>query len=410
MEYPKLRPIEVSHDAPGKKGFILRDPSNLTDMILAVPYNVFEIMGLFDGKHSILDIQTAYARRYGTILSREQIEGLISKLDEGMLLESERFQQFLNGLKDEFGRSDLRKAAFAGKGYEGDPVKLGQQLDSFFTSDGGPGRPPGGARPAERPKDSVKGAVLPHIDFVRGGPCFAWGYQEIEESSDARCFIVLGTSHGETEGLFTLTKKDFETPFGVLRTNREIVAAIEKDGGEKLFQGEFAHRAEHSIEFQAVFLNYLYDGRKDISIVPVLCSPFHKMINDGTSPSSVQEVGDFIETLQSAIKESGREVFLLASADLSHVGPRFGDPLPLTKHNLQEIAQEDLDMIRLIEDVDAEGFFFSIQKDGDRRKICGLAPIYLLLKLIDTSRGKLLKYDQWPDPMGMVSFASICFY
>ncbi len=67
-------------------------------------------------------------------------------------------------------------------------------------------------------------------------------------------------------------------------------------------------------------------------------------------------------------------------------------------------------MIKFIENVDAEGFFRSIQKDGDKRKICGLAPIYVLLKLTETSRGKLLKYEQWPDPMGMVSFASICLY
>lgn len=410
MEYPKLRPIEAfSYNAPGKEGVCLRDSSNLTDMMVIVPYHVIEIIRLFDGRHSILDIQTAYARRHGEILLREKIEGIISKLDEAMLLENERFRLFLNNLKDAFRRSNLRKAAFAGKGYESNPAKLRRQFDAFFTSDGGPGRHTG-RKSEKEPKNGIKGAVLPHIDFGRGGPCFAWGYREIEKYSGAKCFIVLGTSHGAADGLFTLTKKDFETPFGTLHTDKEIVTALERDIGEKLFRDEFAHKNEHSIEFQTTFLHYLYGGRNDISVVPILCSSFHEMLNNGASPSSVPEVSDFVETLKDVTKNCGREVFLLASADLSHVGPRFGDPSPLTDQDLQEIAQEDITMINFIENIDAEGFFRNIQKDGDKRKICGLSPIYILLRTIDASGGKLLKYEQWPDPMGMVSFASICFY
>ncbi len=410
MEYPKLRPVEAFPvDVSGKQGIGLRDPSNLTDKIVVVPPHVFEIIRLFDGQHSILDIQTIYARQYGKILFREQIEGIIGKLDEGMLLESDGFRRLLRDLEDEFRRSDLRKAAFAGKGYASDPEELQQQLDAFFVSDNGPGRSPG-VESRDVQKDCMKGAVLPHIDLGRGGPCFAWGYSEIEKSSSARCFIVLGTSHGETDGFYTLTRKDFETPFGVLRTDREIVAAIEKDCGDRLFKSEFAHKTEHSIEFQAVFLHHLYDGRRDISIVPILCSSFHKMINNGTSPYSVQEVSDFVEVLRGVVKGKGRDVFVLASADMSHVGPRFGDPLPLTAQHLQEVAREDINMIGFLENVDAEGFFFDVQRDGDRRRICGLAPIYTLLKVIDASRGKLLKYEQWPDPMGTVSFASVGFY
>lgn len=411
MEYPKLRPIEIfPFDDEGKQNVCLRDPSNLSEAMVVISPQVLEIISLFDGKHSVLDIQTAYARRYGTILPREQIEGIIAKLDEGMLLESDGFLRYMTDLKDKFRRSETREAAFAGKGYESDPVGLRKQLDRFFTSDGGPDKSPTTRPKKKSSSGSVKGAVLPHIDLERGGPCFAWGYKEIGESSNAQCFIVLGTAHGHADGQFVLTKKDFETPFGILRTDKEMVNALEKAGGEELFKEEFVHKNEHSLEFQAIFLSYLYDGNKDITILPVLCSSFQEMIHSGVSPSSVREVSDFIETLRRVIRESGREVFLLASADLSHVGPRFGDPLPLAEQDLQEIAREDLDMIRFIENVDAEGFFRSIQKDGDKRKICGLAPIYVLLKLTETSRGKLLKYEQWPDPMGMVSFASICFY
>ena len=416
MEYPKLRPIEaLPYDKPGQDGIILRDPSNLTETAIVVPYNVLEILGLFDGSHSILDIQSAYAKHHGAVLTREQIEGLVSTLDKSLLLEGETFKRFLRGVEDEFRRSDLRKAALAGKGYEDDPVKLRQQLDAYFTSDGGPGRSSSSSssskpKRGKGPKAGLKGAVLPHIDFGRGGTCYAWGYREIEESSSAKCFVLLGTFHGTAKRLFNLTKKDFETPFGRLHTDREMVDALEGDGGKGLFKDEFVHRNEHSLEFQAIFLKYLFKEAKDVTIVPVLCSSFHEIMNGGASPSDVQEVKDFMETLKGAIKQCGRDVFFLASTDLSHVGPRFGDPAPLTEQQLHEIEEEDIRMIRFIEDVDAEGFFFDVQKDGDKRKICGLSPIYVLLKLIDASRGRLLQYKQWPDPMGMVSFASISFH
>jgi hypothetical protein len=48
--------------------------------------------------------------------------------------------------------------------------------------------------------------------------------------------------------------------------------------------------------------------------------------------------------------------------------------------------------------------------DGDRRKICGLPPIYTMLSVIEADSGRLLKYQYFPDPAGTVSFASMAFY
>lgn len=406
MEYPKLRPLEAFPvEVSGKEAVCLRDPSNLTDKLVFVPYSVFQIIRFFDGRHSILDIQVEHAKRYGGLILREHVEKIVKELDSHLLLESNGFHSFLKGLKEDFRNASLRKAILAGRGYEGTPERLRDQLEGYFLSKDGPGQ----ATRTEYVR-KARGAVLPHIDFGRGGPCFAWGYKEIEESTKARCFILLGTAHGEMDGLFALTKKDFETPFGVLSTNRALVEILERHGGETLYKGEFAHRAEHSIEFQAVFLQYVYNGRRDITIVPILCSSFHEMLHKGISPSSVSEVSDFVCALKEAIREYSGEVFVLASADLSHVGPRFGDPFTVTKEVLSEVAREDMEMIRFIEKVDAEGFFSSVHRVGDRRRICGLAPIYVLLQVVDASQGKLLKYEQWPDPMGTVSFASICLY
>jgi hypothetical protein len=48
-------------------------------------------------------------------------------------------------------------------------------------------------------------------------------------------------------------------------------------------------------------------------------------------------------------------------------------------------------------------------QQGDRNRICGLSPIYALLRLLPGGAGRLLHYGQWPDPEGTVTFASVSF-
>ena len=61
---------------------------------------------------------------------------------------------------------------------------------------------------------------------------------------------------------------------------------------------------------------------------------------------------------------------------------------------------------------DAEGFFRNVMDDGDRRRICGVAPMYCLLRLLAGARGEVLRYTQWADPAGnsAVTFASLAYY
>ena len=100
----------------------------------------------------------------------------------------------------------------------------------------------------------------------------------------------------------------------------------------------------------------------------------------------------------------------MASADLAHVGPRFGDPRPLTPGQLREVADADRELLATVESGDAETFFQSVSRDRDRRRICGLPPIYAALRLLPGARGRLLRYTQWPDPQGTVTFASLALY
>ena len=54
-------------------------------------------------------------------------------------------------------------------------------------------------------------------------------------------------------------------------------------------------------------------------------------------------------------------------------------------------------------------FFDSVAADGDRRRICGLSPIYTFLRALPGVRGRLIRYSQWPDPEGAVTFCAAAF-
>ena len=406
MEYPKLRlidafPIEIS----GKQAVCLRDPFNTRNSF--VPREVFDnIVYYFDGNHSITDIQNIYTQRFGESDIQDMIQQVIAELDKNLLLDNNRSRDFIKKLKDDFKNSTIRKDVHAGTAYEANKDKLKAQLDSFFTSAEGPGMPS-----EFNQTNGLKGVIAPHIDLGCGGPCFAWAYKEIAESSDAELFIILGIAHTGTNNLFVLTDKTFETPFGNVETDKDFLNALQKKNKTDYFGDEFVHRDEHSIGFQAVFLKYLYNQKKDFNIVPILCSSFGEADKNEADSKQTCQFREFVSSLKETIKECGKKICIIASVDLAHVGSRFGDTEHQDDAYLDTLRSDDTDMLKHIENLDAEGFNNSVQKDQNSRKICGYPAINTLLNVIDASEGKLLKYSQYPDETNStVSFASMSFY
>jgi AmmeMemoRadiSam system protein B len=224
--------------------------------------------------------------------------------------------------------------------------------------------------------------------------------------------VILGTSHTVSKNPFILTEKDFQTPLGTVSTDRELVQSIyEKYYYADLYEDELIHKYEHSIEFQTVFLQYLFGERKDFQIIPILCSSYHEIVEDDKLPIEVPAISDFISILKDVIIQSGKSVCFIASADLSHLGKRFGDDLSISSGLLSLVEAKDLKMLEHVENLDADAFFASVKDDDDDRKICGLSPIYTMLKVMNADKGQLLKYNQATeyDSDSVVSFASLSF-
>ncbi len=404
---PRLRGLDIfPAEVSGQKVICLRDPLGLSGKTFFIPYPTFFILSFFDGRHSPADIQAEFMRRFGELLYREKIEELAVQLDENFLLDNERFRQAERKMKDAFKGSPVRPMTLAGESYEGDGQKLKETVRSYFTGGEGPGWP-------ERLNGSraVAGAIAPHIDYGRGGPCYAWAHRAILESSAPELFVILGTAHSPMNQPFSLTRKDFETPWGIVSTDGSFLSEIEAGYSADFYEDEWTHKTEHSIELQVTFLGAVRDGTPPFQIVPILCGSFHEAIAKGCSPRELPGVAPFIESLKKAISRTKKRVCVLASADLAHVGVRFGDAEPPNRFTLESLAEDDRRMLEHAERADPEGFFGFLSREKDRRRVCGLAPIYVLLHLLEGKDGKLLRYSQSVDPAGqsVVTFAGMAF-
>jgi len=202
------------------------------------------------------------------------------------------------------------------------------------------------------------------------------------------------------------------TPLGPLSADRELIEAIQSRCPDDFFKDEGTHRSEHSIEFQCVFLRYLFPEPAILKIVPILSGSLHEAIEKGVSPMELKPVRQFIEALKDSVSSLRRSVCCIASADLSHMGLQFGDRDGVGEYDLKILAEEDRELLGYVERMDGEGFFSSILKERDRRRICGLPAIYAMLKVLEAKEGRLIKYGQafTRETQSVVSFASLAFY
>jgi AmmeMemoRadiSam system protein B len=407
-EYPKIRYIEAFPvDTHQGQMIGLRDPVGIAKDTLLLSPDIFYLLQFFDGNHSTLDLRYEYMRAFGNFLYEEQLFQILLNLDSHLYLDNNKFQEQLNKIEKEFLSQPVRQAAHAGQSYYADPVKLREQIESFFKSSQGAGLP--NHKPGAK---EIRGFIAPHIDLRGGGPCYSYAYKALAESTGADCFVILGTGHLGLTNLYSVLEKDFETPFGRAKCDLEFIKLLESN-----YQGDFksellTHKTEHTIEFQILFLQYLYQDKVDFTFVPILCSFSYDFVNPEQCPRESKIVADFSSALKKTISRYDKRVCLIASVDLSHVGPRYGDQNKPDLHFLAQVKEADRELLRHIENSDGEGFYRCIEKHEDRFQVCGFAPVYTLLQTVEAKRGKLLNYSKTKvDPQNStVTFASMVFY
>ena len=261
--------------------------------------------------------------------------------------------------------------------------------------------------------------LSPHIDLHRGGTAFAWAYKRVVEESDADLFVIFGTAHSWTRHLFSVTRKHFDTPLGTVETDRPFIQRLAArlkatPGGAELdlFASELAHRQEHSIEFQVLFLQYLLGSKRPFKVVPILTGSFHEFVAAGRQPSESAEVRAFVAAMRATVAEHTGRICYISGGDLAHIGQRFGDRHLLDEARLRAQAESDRQLLDSACRADAAGFFEHVASVKDQNRICGLSPTYTMLEVMRPERGELLKYAQAveQDRTSCVSFGSLAFY
>jgi hypothetical protein len=353
-------------------------------------------LDLFDGARTLADIHRATGAR----LPLETLTRWVERLDDRLLLDSPRFRQVVDG--------PVRPARHAGTCYRADADALRPQLAGYFTQAGGPGLP----RPS-RPDGSLHIALVPHIDFGWGGPSYAWAFKEIVERTEASLFVIIATSH-YSGNRFTLTRKHFDTPLGVVPTDGAFIDRLVRHYGDGLFEDEWlAHLPEHSVELEAIFLRWLYPGRRELRIVPLVVGSFHDCVQTQQVPSQRHDIAGMVEALRYAVEETAEPICFLISGDLAHLGPKFNPGEMLSPALLERSAAQDQRLIRRLEAGDLAGYYQIIAREQDERNICGFPPTYLLLEALRPRPGRLVHYDRCtfahPKGQSSVSWASIVF-
>ena len=388
-EFPKLRAVDpqwVEHE--GQSYLFLRDPLGLADSYVLVPQTLAPLLALCDGSRDLAALGPAYALRVGFKLPDHRIRDIVAQLDEALLLENGAYVSAVDRALVEYRSLPSRPPSHAGAVYPGDVDELTSTLAEYCAK----APVENGAEPL---RGSLVGMVCPHIDYARGHLTYAELWQRAEPYLDeVELAIILGTDHSGGPGMLTPTRQSYATPHGVLPTDIEIVDGLAGLlGGDRAFAEELHHTKEHSIELAAVWFHHFLKGRQ-CPIVPVLCGSFHHYIVGQGSPSDDERIGGALDYLKGAM--SGKKVLVIAAADLAHVGPAFGDELPLDPIARAKLAADDGDSVKDILRCDAESFLERSREEGDARRICGLSPIYLMLKLLEDAGGESLGYDQCP--------------
>src|SRR5438105_678492 len=116
--------------------------------------------------------------------------------------------------------------------YEQDASAFRQQMHDLFT------RPGASGLPGPMRNDGKVCAVLaPHIDYGRGGLTYTYAFKELVESTPAALFVIIGTSHYSPHR-YTLTRKHFQTPLGVVPTDQDYIDRLVRHYGDGLFDDE----------------------------------------------------------------------------------------------------------------------------------------------------------------------------
>ncbi len=393
---PVRNDISAYEIAPGV--IMLHDDALYAPNTVRISRSLVEYLALLDGTRSA-DYLARKAADAGRSFSVPEFLEMVALLDRERFLDSPDFREYRARRDREYNESTTRAAAHAGSSYPDDPDELREMFDSFLAAD-----------PAPSKRSAPVAVIAPHIDFRVGGESYGPAYNALRHS-DADTFVIFGVSHQMSYDSFMISGKDFETPLGTVPADREFIERFRRNLPFEITRNEIAHKREHSIEFQAVFLRHIFPDR-DFRIVPILTGSLYEYVElAGGNAAEDERLTTLYDTLRSTGEELGRKICYIAGADLCHIGRKFGDDFA-ARTILADVRRFDERLLEQAATPDADGFLRTLTEQRNKYRVCGVAPIYATLRTAQPVSGEVLVYDQWDETErdSAVTFASVALY
>ncbi|HEC96408.1 MAG TPA: AmmeMemoRadiSam system protein B, partial [Euryarchaeota archaeon] len=204
----------------------------------------------------------------------------------------------------------MRYPAVAGTFYPGEKTILEKTIEECFLNNKfGPGELP------KRGNIKLLGALVPHAGYVYSGPIAAHSYKAIAEAGGFESYVIIGTNHTGYGVPISISPEDWITPLGKVPFDKELAELIVKKSGVAEFD-RYAHFAEHSVEVQLPFIQYVHKklGLGEFRIVAISIGIHHDL----------ELMKALAKGIFKAINELNRNAIIIASSDLNHAGRYYG--------------------------------------------------------------------------------------
>jgi len=384
---PCLRAVEafaVEHE--GRKMIALRDRSNLSPEVTVVSPSALWVIERFTGERSLDEIATEAG------VEAKMFFPLVAHLDKALLLHGERFEEHYLAILDEYDRLEalpIRSARDFTVEWMDSAMEAARESDAYSKwklTDGGIDA-----------IESIEGIVVPHLDTQRGAINYGLTYAALQDwlsREDAMRFdrvIVFGTNHFGSGTGVVMCEKDQETHAGLSRCDQGLADRLKTGLGEMLTAHRLDHLREHSVELQLGWIRHV------VGDVPFLGFLVHDptVANGGSYDGEGVGLDSFVEELRTMLmKVEGRTLFV-ASADLSHIGPEFGDEPLNNEARLQEVEARDRAHLSMLMNGELDRFLDSMTEAHNPTKWCTLGGMAAMWRMLEGSgRVSLLNYDQ----------------
>lgn len=298
------------------------------------------------------------------------------------------------GDNNPFGRLDrCMGVGVAGTFHPADPDRLRQAIEGCFDHELGPGGMPETADDGPR---RLAGLVVPHAGYRYSGPVAAHAYAALAADGAPGTIVVVGPDH-RGRGPSVASTDTLETPLGRPPIDGAFLEAL----GRLAEPAPPVHAREHSVLVQVPFLQLL---APDARLVPLVMAD--------QSEGTARKLG---EQLAATAKEMDRDLLVVASTDLSHVGPQYGQRPPDGRSAHGFASARDARVLEAIEALDAAGMYRRIRED--RINVCGYGAVGALLSHLEATAAEpeatrlayATTHDVEPDRGLAVGYAAVRF-